>query len=363
MPAWASMIGEVAPILLLFLAMPPSAVAARASSAAACNEGMVMVALNEQQLPPEEMPSAGATGVPEASPEASPAASAPPAPEESNDANWNGAPSGGVPEQGEGAAATGEEGKGGTAGPPSSAAGAAPPESGQPGVPPAVQAAPQSSPTEAPPPYDVGSVIPTAPVSDQPLTSLIDAAQSQPTLDASLRATEQGRQALERSKPDDAIRDFGRAVSIDPTDPYAYFYLGRAYMMKKDCPQALAFFARSEVGLRTVPAWLGEAKSYEGACLEEQGKFGEAAEDYKQALDAAPGNLMARAGYGRVTSSLSDANVGASPPPAATDIPAAQPASSAPGAPPPPESSSAITPPPEEAPPASAQPGSDDQDN
>jgi len=180
--------------------------------------------------------------------------------------------------------------------------------------------APEATPTEAPPPYDVGSVQPTAPVSDQPLTGLIASTKDQPALNASLRFAEKGRTALESSKLDDAIRDLGRAISIDPTDPYAYFYLGRAYMLKKDYPQALAFFGRSEVGVRAVPAWLGEVKSFEGACLEEQGKFPEAAAAYKQALDAAPGNLMARTGYGRLSASLSDANAGsAGPPPAPID--------------------------------------------
>jgi tetratricopeptide (TPR) repeat protein len=173
--------------------------------------------------------------------------------------------------------------------------------------------APEASPTEAPPPYDVGSVQPAPPVSDQPLTALIDATKDEPALNASLRFAEQGRKALETSKFDDAIRDLGRAISIDPTDPYAYFYLGRTYMMKRDYPQALAFFGRSEVGLRAVPAWLGEVKSFEGACLEEQGKFPQAATAYKQALDAAPSNLRARVGYGRLSESVSDANAGSAP--------------------------------------------------
>ena len=176
---------------------------------------------------------------------------------------------------------------------------------------------PEATPTsDAPPPYDVGSIQPTAPVSDQPLTALIASTSGQPALNASLRITEEGRKALANSKPDDAIRDLGRAISVDPTDPYAYFFLGRAYMMKKDYQQALAFFGRSEVGLRTVPVWLGEVKSFEGACLEEQEKFSAAAAAYKQALDAAPGNLMARIGYGRLSENLSDANAsGATPPP------------------------------------------------
>jgi Tetratricopeptide repeat len=221
---------------------------------------------------------------------------------------------------------------------------------------------PAGTPTEEPPPYDVGSVQPTPPVSDQPLTGLIDATKDQPALNASLHITEQGREELEASKLDDAIRDFGRAISIDPTDPYAYFYLGRAYMQKKDYAQALAFFGRSEVGVRAVPAWLGEVKSFEGACLEEQGKFPEAAAAYKEALDVAPGNLMARTGYGRLSESLSDANAGNAPPPPAPGAGAALPApevnlaAPAPSEAPPPSAGS-------DQPNSSADPSADSDDN
>jgi len=121
--------------------------------------------------------------------------------------------------------------------------------------------------------------------------------------------------------------------------------------MKKDYQQALAFFGRSEVGLRTVPAWLGEVKSFEGACLEEQGKFPAATMAYKQALDAAPGNLMARTGYGRLSESLPDTNASntAPPPPPPLDG-AALPA---------PEVNLAA-PAPDEAPPSTAQPDQSD---
>ncbi|MGH7914804.1 MAG: tetratricopeptide repeat protein, partial [Candidatus Binataceae bacterium] len=207
-------------------------------------------------------------------------------------------------------------------------------------------------PTEVPPPYDVGSVQPTAPVSDQPLTTLIASSKDEPAFNASLRLTERGRRALATFKPDDAIRDLGHAISIDPTNPYSYFYLGRAYMMKKDYPQALAFFGRSEVGVRAVPIWLGEVKSFEGVCLEEQGKFAAAAAAYKQALDAAPGNLMARTGYGRLSESLSDANAGNAVPPLPPLDGAALPA---------PEVNLAA-PAPDEAAPATARPDGTDSD-
>jgi tetratricopeptide (TPR) repeat protein len=227
-----------------------------------------------------------------------------------------------------------------------------PPENGQIGA----AASPEASPTEVPPPYDIGSVQPSPPVSDQPLTPLIDAAaKDQPAFSASLRFVERARKELDASKADEAIRALGRAVSIDSSDPYAYFYLGRAYMMKNDYGQALAFFGRSEVGLRAIPAWLGEVKSFEGACLEQQGKFPEALQAYKDALEAAPNNLMARVGYGRLSAVAADANAGNEPPPLAPAVGAAFPPP-APGAlAPPPEDSTAVAGPPKEAPPAPAQ--------
>ncbi|HVB79335.1 MAG TPA: tetratricopeptide repeat protein [Candidatus Binataceae bacterium] len=292
--------------------------APHASGSAAFERDGDAVALEEQSLPPEDLAS------PTASPGASPA---PPAGSQSlGGAGEAGSVAQATPATGPASRPAAQAAPGGTdaggwtrvpaaASAASAATGGAPVQGA--GAPPvAGEPAPEASPTEAPPPYDVGSVQPTAPVSDQPLTALIASTTDQPALNASLRVAERGRKALEASKPDDAIRELGRAISIDPTDPYAYFYLGRAYMMKKNYSQALAFFGRSEVGVRAVPAWLGEVKSFEGACLEEQGKFPEAAAAYKQALDVAPGNLMARTGYGRLSESLSDANAGnASPPP------------------------------------------------
>lgn len=341
------------PVLLLICASLPSCAASAPQGTAAAvsarvqahGSGRVVLALlSEENLPPQEMasPTPGAAASPAASPGARPVA-APPPPASGKDASgWTRLPAG---------SATPESARPSTAGEGVKAAGGGAPPAGT-AVPPgwaSNEAAPgptpgTGGPTATSPPYDIGSVQPTPPVSDQPLTALIEAAEGQPALSASLRFAERARKLLEKSKPDEAIRTLARAVSIDPSNPYAYFYLGRAYMMKKNCQQALAFFGRAEVGLRAVPAWFGEVKSYEGACFEEQGKFAKAANDYKQALDVAPGNMMALAGYGRLSS---DVNVGNEPPPYAPNADMAPPA---------PADSSLVTPPPSENPPKPAHP-------
>ena len=196
-------------------------------------------------------------------------------------------------------------------------------------------AASHAQPAEAEPPdvtpaIDVGQIATTPQVSDASLTPLIDSAPT-PARAASLRITEQERVELERGHTDDAIRELAHAISIDPSNSYAYFYLGRAYVARRDYGQAETFFKRAEIGLATNSAWLGEAYAFDGLCLEQAGKSTEAAAAYQKALAASPGNLTARVGVtrvGAVVPASATAADGAAPP---ADLD--QPAPAEPGAP------------------------------
>lgn len=190
---------------------------------------------------------------------------------------------------------------------------------------------------------DVGSVMPTPQISDSSLAPLINSAPT-PARAASLRITEKQRVELEKGHVDDAVRELAHAVSIDPSNSYAYFYLGRAYIGRKGYAQALTFFKRAEIGLASNSAWLGEIYAFEGLALEQSGKSAEAEAAYQKALAATPGNLTARVGATRLAAF---APAPASPAPVAD---AGQPAPDAVEAPPPP-----VEPPPPPAPaPASA---------
>jgi len=147
---------------------------------------------------------------------------------------------------------------------------------------------------------DIGSLATTPQISDSSLEPLIAAAPT-PARAASLRITEQQRVELERGHTDDAVRELEHAVSIDPSNSYAYFYLGRAYIARKSYAQALTFFKRAEIGLASNSAWLGEIYAFEGLSLEESGKSAEAEAAYQKALAATPGNLSARVGATRLS--------------------------------------------------------------
>jgi tetratricopeptide repeat protein len=190
------------------------------------------------------------------------------------------------------------------------------------------------------PPLEPGSVTLSLRVSDSSLQGLITKEQN-PARAASMRIAEQARTELLDGHPDEASRDLERAVSIDPSDPYAYFYLGRAYIAKKNYSQAMTFLKRAEIGFGSRnPLWLSETLGFEARAYEESGHDAAAAATYQQALQVNPGNLMARVGYTRLAPSLSPPEgapaAGAdAPPPAGAPIPG-PPASSPP--PPPPNS-------------------------
>lgn len=199
--------------------------------------------------------------------------------------------------------ASGEQATPGASAIPETPAAAVPPAPGE------NQAQAEATPTAAPtelPPLDVGSVQPKLRISDSPLTPLIEQASS-PAFAASVRVTEQARKDILKERPDDAIHALGRALSIDPSNAYAYFYLGRAWLSRKDYGQALTFLKRAEVGFANNGDWLGETLTFEGLAYEQQNDAQAALAAYQQALQAEPGNLMARVGYSRLVSAMEPA--------------------------------------------------------
>ena len=150
-------------------------------------------------------------------------------------------------------------------------------------------------------PLEVGSVAPQMQISDAPLDSLIQRVRTaQPALAASLRMTDQAREQILNHHEDDAIQTLTGAMSIDGGDPYAYFYLGRAYLEKKKYDQAVTFLSRAENRLGDNPQWLGETLAFEGLANEQAGQTPQAIACYQKALVAVPGDLMARVGLTRL---------------------------------------------------------------
>jgi Flp pilus assembly protein TadD len=153
--------------------------------------------------------------------------------------------------------------------------------------------------TSEAPALELGAVQPKGRISDSSLKADITHASS-PALAASLRVTDQAREQMIKGRIDDAIHTLGRAISIDPTNPYAYLYLGRAYLVRKNYEQAITFLKRAELRFASNPDWLGETLSFEGLAYEQSGNAAEASAAYQKAVEAEPGNLMARVALTRL---------------------------------------------------------------
>ena len=279
-----------------------------------------LVGFREENIGPEDLPSPTATPTPEASPAAqngaesspfaAPPAMAPEAAPSPNPQAW-------PPDAAEASPVI----------PPTPASG------GQEGaaLPGAAGAEPSSVPTELAP-LGIGEMTPTLQISNASLRPLVASAAT-PALAASLRMTDRARKNILDGRPDDAIQLLSRAVSIDPGNSYAYFYLGRAWLAKKNYSQAITFFNRAEMAFASNPDWLGETLAFEGLTYEQWGQPQQAAKEYAQALQATPGNLMARVGYTRLTVNSAPPPEVAAPAPSGSE---AVPAPSEPPAPPPP---------------------------
>jgi TolA-binding protein len=273
----------------------------------AAAEPIQVVRLSEETLPAEDMPSLVAT------PEASPAGDWIEAPDSSDDG----------------------------AAPVSPAANSAPTNSPAAAETQAAQAQPTPIPTPTDiAPLEVGSIAPQSQISDAPLDDLIQkVSATQPALAASLRMTDQARQEILSHHEDEAIQTLTRAISIDATSPYAYFYLGRAYLGKKNYAQAITFLNRAENRFGANPKWLGETLAFEGLANEQSGQTATAIGCYQKALVSVPGNLMARVGLTRLSGEqMHPAVQPVSGPGPAAGIPDASPSGGSPIPPPPPDS-------------------------
>ncbi len=122
-----------------------------------------------------------------------------------------------------------------------------------------------------------------------------------PNVAAALRLIEDGRKHLNHGEADLALERFERAVAIDPTSAYGYYYLARLHFEKKNYDQAIAFANRAvALSSRSDPVWTSRALTLEGETFEQAGRYADARRAYKEAVQADPNNLAARVGLSRL---------------------------------------------------------------
>ncbi len=72
---------------------------------------------------------------------------------------------------------------------------------------------------------------------------------------ASLHVVEEGKGYLITGQAGEAARRFERAARIDPTNGFAYYYLGRARIELGDTGRAVGILEKAETLLGPYPEW------------------------------------------------------------------------------------------------------------
>jgi len=101
---------------------------------------------------------------------------------------------------------------------------------------------------------------------------------------------------LQTGDVDGAIKEGYMAAELGATDPYAFAYLGQAYMAKGDVAQAVESV---EDGVRIAPS-NGEIVSMLGVILDQVGMYKDAVTQFTYAIRVQPGCVSAHTGLGDV---------------------------------------------------------------
>jgi tetratricopeptide (TPR) repeat protein len=117
---------------------------------------------------------------------------------------------------------------------------------------------------------------------------------------ASFRVAAEGYWAWKQGRNPEAEDRLERALSLDPKNPFGYFYLAEIRLGEEDYSQALIFLNQAELLFQGHPYWLGEVYTNKGRCHEALRNAEAAARAYSRALEYNPWNEASREGLARV---------------------------------------------------------------
>jgi len=117
---------------------------------------------------------------------------------------------------------------------------------------------------------------------------------------ASFRVAARGVRAWKEGRFQEAEDGLERALTLDPRNPFCYFYLAESRAEQGEIPQALLFLNQAELLFQEHPYWLGEVYAKKGTCFEALRDTEAAARAYTRALEYNPWNEIAREGLERV---------------------------------------------------------------
>ena len=134
---------------------------------------------------------------------------------------------------------------------------------------------------------------------DKPLTELIQP-ETSPQRAASLRLTEDGKAYLQSGNLIKASEALEKAITIDTSNPYAYYYFARLRSEKGEYKQSLGLLSKAEILFKDSQFWLSNVYSLMGRNHESLFQYNDAKKRYEQALKLNEENIEAREGMERI---------------------------------------------------------------
>ncbi len=116
---------------------------------------------------------------------------------------------------------------------------------------------------------------------------------------ASLELTERGRRTLDEGRVDQALSLLQQALSLDPRNPYAYYYLGKARYIRKEYEGILTPLEQARVYFLKERVWLSRVHTLRGQTFEALNRREEALVEFQKAMEMDRRNPEAREGLNR----------------------------------------------------------------
>ena len=136
-------------------------------------------------------------------------------------------------------------------------------------------------------------------VVDKPLTELIQP-ETSPQRAASLRLTEEGKAYLQSGNLIKASEALEKAITIDTSNPYAYYYFARLRSEKGEYKQSLGLLSKAEILFKDNQFWLSNVYSLMGRNHESLFQYNNAKKRYEQALKLNEENIEVKEGIERL---------------------------------------------------------------
>lgn len=117
---------------------------------------------------------------------------------------------------------------------------------------------------------------------------------------ASLRLTEEGKRLLDSGHYAKALTRLEQTLAVDSSNPYVYYFLGKAHFHLAHYRQSVEFLDVAESILGNQPYWMGEVYSLKGKNYQALGLMEQAHSSYVTALRFNPKNQEATMGLSHV---------------------------------------------------------------